>query len=230
MRHPVLATDYDGTLAEHGHVADATWAAVDRWKASGRRIVLVTGRELGELLEVCPGVGRFDLAVLENGALLYRPRDRSESTLATRPPEGFVEALRSKGVGPISTGRVVVAAWEPHGPAIEETIAAMGLDLRVIPNKRALMVLPRGVDKASGLLAALAELGIDPEDAVGVGDAENDLAMFDACGLAVAVANALPSVKERADRVTRGERGIGVAELIDSLLAEAGMPGEPGPT
>jgi hypothetical protein len=90
----------------------------------------------------------------------------------------------------------------------------------VIPNKRALMVLPPGVDKASGLLAALLELGLSPEDAVGIGDAENDLAMLDACGLGVTVANALPSVKERADRVTRGERGSGVAELIDSLIRE----------
>ncbi len=219
MRYPVLATDYDGTLADHGLVDDPTWASVVRWKASGRRIVLVTGRELEELLGVCPRVDLFDLVVLENGALLYRPGDRSESILAPRPPGAFVEALAAKGVGPISTGRVVVATWEPHRRAIEETIAAMGLDLRVIPNKRALMVLPAGVDKASGLLAALAELGVSPGDAVGVGDAENDLAMLEACGLAVAVANALPAVKERADRVTRGERGVGVAELMDSLLA-----------
>lgn len=222
MKYPILAADYDGTLATHGHVDEPTWAAVGRWKATGRRVVLVSGRELEELLGICPRVDLFDLVVLENGALLYRPGDRSEEILAPPPPSAFVEALRAKGVGPISTGRAVVATWEPHRPAIEETIAEMGLDLRVIPNKRALMILPAGVDKASGLLAALGELGLSPEDAVGVGDAENDLAMLEACGLAVAVANALPSVKERADVVTRGERGAGVAELIDSLLADRG--------
>jgi hydroxymethylpyrimidine pyrophosphatase-like HAD family hydrolase len=218
MRYPILATDYDGTLAEHGLVEDPTWQSVERWKATGRRIVLVTGRELEELLEICPRVDLFDLVVLENGAQVYRPSDRSESILATRPPDTFLKALFDKGVGPISTGRVVVATWEPHRQAIEETIAAMGLDLRVIANKRALMVLPSGIDKASGLRAALLELGLSIEDAVGVGDAENDLAMLEACGLSVAVANALPSVKERADRVMQGERGAGVAELIDFLL------------
>jgi hydroxymethylpyrimidine pyrophosphatase-like HAD family hydrolase len=222
MKYPVLATDYDGTLAEQGRVASATWAAVDRWKATGRRVVLVTGRELGELLDVCPEVNRFDLAVLENGALLYRPSDRTERMLAKPPPPGFAEALAARGVGPISSGRVVVAAWEPHQPAIEETIAAMGLRLRVITNKRALMVLPSGVDKASGLVEALVELGITLGEAVGVGDAENDLAMLAVCGLGVAVANALPAVKARAGRVTLGERGAGVAELIDLLLAEVG--------
>jgi hydroxymethylpyrimidine pyrophosphatase-like HAD family hydrolase len=220
MQYPVLATDYDGTLADHGFVDGPTWQSVERWKASGRRIVLVTGRELEEFLEVCTRVDLFDLVVLENGALLYRPSDRSESILAARPPDTFLKALFDKGVGPISTGRVIVATWVPHRRAIEKTIAAMGLDLRVIANKRALMVLPSGVDKASGLLAALFELGLSPEDAVGVGDAENDLAMLEACGLSVAVANALPLVKERANRVMRGERGAGVAELINSLIAE----------
>jgi hydroxymethylpyrimidine pyrophosphatase-like HAD family hydrolase len=223
MRDPVLATDYDGTIAEQGRVDDSTWAAIGRWKASGRRIVLVTGRELEDLLGICPGVDRFDRVVVENGGLLYRPGDRSLSTLAASPPRAFAEALVAKGVGPISIGRVVVATWEPHRRTIEETIASMGLGLRVIPNKRALMVLPHGVDKASGLLAALAELGLSPGDAVGIGDAENDLAMLEACGLAVAVANALPWVKERADRVTLGDRGAGVAELIDSLIAEGGL-------
>jgi hydroxymethylpyrimidine pyrophosphatase-like HAD family hydrolase len=218
MRYPILATDYDGTLADHGHVDEPTWASVERWKATGRRIVLVTGRELEELLGVCPRIDLFDLVVIENGAVLYRPGERSVSPLATRPPEGFVKALLDRGVGPISSGLVVVATWEPHRRAIEETIAAMGLDLRVIPNKSALMVLPPGVDKASGLLAGLGELGFAPEDAVGVGDAENDLAMLEACGLGVAVANALPSVKERADLVTRGERGAGVAELIGRIV------------
>ena len=94
----------------------------------------------------------------------------------------------------------------------------MGLNLRVIPNKRALMILPPGVDKASGLAAALAELGLSTGDAVGVGDAENDLAMLEACGVSAAVANALPEVKERVDLVTRAERGAGVSELIRWIL------------
>ena len=218
MRYPVLATDYDGTLARHDHVNEATWAAVERLKASGRQAVLVTGRELEELLGVCPRVNLFDRVVAENGALIYRPSDRSERTLAPRPPVAFVKALVEKGVGPISVGRAIVATWEPHREAIEATIRSMGLDLRVIPNKRALMVLPPGVDKASGLVEALAELGLSPDDAVGVGDAENDLALLEACGFAAAVANALPSVKGRADLVTEGERGAGVVELIGRMI------------
>jgi HAD superfamily hydrolase (TIGR01484 family) len=215
---PILATDYDGTLAEHGHVDDATWASIERLKSTGRKILLVTGRELDELLGVCPRIDLFDLVVVENGALLYRPSDRSETALASRPSHDFIEMLRRKGVGPISVGRAIVATWEPHRWTIEETIREMGLDLRVIPNKSALMILPPGINKASGLVAALGEMGFRPEDAIAIGDAENDLAMLEACGWGVAVANALPTVKERADLVTQNARGAGVVELIGRII------------
>ena len=225
MVYRALATDYDGTLATNGRVDDATWAAVDRLKASGRAVILVTGREMHELFQVCPGLDRFDRVVAENGAILYRPADRSEVALAAPPPDGFFAALQGRGVGPISAGRVIVATWEPHREAIEATIREMGLDLVVIPNKRALMVLPPGVDKGSGLRAALGELGIGPRQVVGVGDAENDSDLLWACGLGVAVANALPALKEFADVVTAGERGAGVAELIDRMIAGT-LPGD----
>ena len=218
-RITLLATDYDGTLAEGGAVADPTWRAIDRWKASGRRVVLVTGRGWDDLAGVCDRLDRFDRVVAENGGWLADPGRRSGRPLADRPPGSFVEALRAAGVGPIAVGRVVVAAWQPHAATIDRVIRDSGLALRVIANKRALMILPEGVDKASGLRAALADLGVAASAAAGIGDAENDEALLDACGLAVAVANALPSLKARADVVTRGERGAGVAEWIDAALA-----------
>ena len=82
------------------------------------------------------------------------------------------------------------------------------------------MVLPSGVNKATGLAALLKEAGVSADEVVGVGDAENDHAFLECCGMGVAVANALPMLKERADFVTKGARGDGVAELIDIILAD----------
>ncbi len=220
MRYHVLACDYDGTLAHNGRVEAATLAALERLLASGRQLVLATGRELGELLAVFPEIDLFTLVVAENGALLYKPSSKEDKLLARAPPPGFVEALRQRGVSPLSAGRVIVATWRPHETALLETIRDQGLDLQVIFNKEAVMVLPAGVNKASGLTAALAELGQTPHEAVGVGDAENDHAFLNLCECAVAVANALPPVQDRADWVTSGERGAGVAELIDRLLRD----------
>ena len=220
MRYLVLATDYDGTLATHGRVNDETVAALDRLRASGRKTMLVTGRELNDLLRVFPQADLFDCIVAENGPLLYWPATGKEQVLGSRPPDEFIKALRSRNVEPLVVGRVIVATWHPHEIAVVEVIRDLGLDLQVIFNKDAVMVLPSGINKATGLSAALSELNISPENVVGVGDAENDRALLDLCGYGVAVANALPMLKERADFVTSGSRGAGVTELIDKLITE----------
>ena len=221
MRYSVLATDYDGTLAREGEVDGETVAALERLKASGRRLVLVSGRQLEDLLDVFPRAGLCDRVVAENGALLYRPETRERRELAPPPDERFVTALRARGVE-LSTGRSIVATSRPYEATVLEVISEMGLELQVILNKGAVMVLPAAVDKASGLAAALDELGVAPASAVGVGDAENDQAFLTLCGAAVAVADALPALKERADLVTEGECGAGggaAAALVADDLA-----------
>lgn len=220
MRFQVLCCDYDGTLAHHGQMAETTALALERLVASGRRAVMVTGRQLDELETVCPRLDLFDAVVAENGALLYRPANRTVTLLTERPPDAFYAALDRRGVKPVQYGRVIVATWEPNDVAVFETIRDLGLELQVIFNKGAVMVLPPGANKASGLTRALEELGIAPENACAVGDAENDHALLGMCGCAVAVQNALPALKEGADLVTAGDHGAGVVELIDRILAD----------
>jgi hypothetical protein len=101
-----------------------------------------------------------------------------------------------------------------------DTIHDCGLELQVIFNKGAVMVLPAGVNKATGLAAALEKLGISRHNTVGIGDAENDHAFLAACECGVAVANALPTLKATADLVTEGDHGDGVIEIVEELLAD----------
>jgi HAD superfamily hydrolase (TIGR01484 family) len=218
MRYLALATDYDGTLALHGRVDEPTLAALDRLLASGRRLILVTGRELDELKDVFPQMHLFEWVVAENGGLLYRPSDGTIKLLTESPQEKFVHLLRERGVAPMNVGRTVVATWEPHETTVLNTIRDLGLELEVIFNKGAVMILPTGVNKASGLRAALQEMGLTEAQVVAVGDAENDHAFLRCCGCSAAVANALPALKERAVLVTKADHGAGVAELIDHLL------------
>jgi hydroxymethylpyrimidine pyrophosphatase-like HAD family hydrolase len=221
MRYGALACDYDGTLAHDGRVDAETVQALERLRASGRTLILVTGRELDELATVFRRLDLFDRVVAENGALLYRPDTGEERRLAEPPPPALVAALRARGV-PLSVGRVIVATVSPHETTVLEVIRELGFELHVVFNKGSVMVLPSGTNKATGLSAALAELGLSARDTVGVGDAENDQAFLAFCGRAVAVANALPTVKERADLVTTGARGAGVVELIEAILGEDG--------
>jgi len=218
MRYLVLACDFDGTLATDGTVRDETFAALQRLRESGRKLILVTGREIDDLLKVFPRIDIFDRVVAENGALLYRPANREHKTLGEAPSAEFVQALRAAGISPLSVGHCIVSTWQPHESKVLETIRDLGLELQVIFNKGAVMILPSGVNKATGLEAALLELGLSPHNCVGVGDAENDHALIRLSECGVAVGNALPLVQERADWVTRGRNGDGVVQLIDKLI------------
>ncbi len=214
-----LATDFDGTLATHGEVYPATVAALQEFAASGRKLILVTGRELPDLQGRLPGLHLFDRVVAENGAVLFRPSTGQEKLLCEPANERLVDCLRDRGV-PLAVGRAILATREPYEVTVIEAIRELGLELHVIFNKGAVMVLPSGINKGTGLRRALDELGLSHHGLAGIGDAENDHALLGACECGVAVANALPALKQRADLVTRQEHGAGVAELIQRILAD----------
>lgn len=219
MRYLALASDYDGTLARSGVVHPNTIASMEKLVNSGRKIILVTGRQLPDLSSVFSRLDLFERVVVENGAVLYNPATGQKQSLAARPPDEFIERLREKGITNFGIGDVIVDTWRVHAAQIQEIISEFDLDLHLIFNYEGVMVLPRGVDKMSGLGAALAEVGISCENVVAVGDAENDEAMFRGCGLAVAVANAIPQLKTVANLVTEGLDGEGTSDLIEKIIA-----------
>jgi hydroxymethylpyrimidine pyrophosphatase-like HAD family hydrolase len=219
MRYSALATDYDGTLAQDGEVDENTLSALGRLKSCGKQLVLVTGREMVSLKARFNPLTLFDIVVAENGAVLYFPQTDEERSIAPAPPAALVAALQAKGVSPLSIGHGILATWTPHEHAVLTTIRELGLDWQIIFNKGAVMCLAPGVNKASGLLKALEALQLLPENVVGIGDAENDLAFLAICGCSVAVANALVPIKQAANLIMQKERGAGVTELIDLWLA-----------
>ena len=220
MRYVCAVFDYDGTLAKDSYVAPSTLQSLKKLRESGRKLVLATGRRLKELFEVFPEATLFDQLVVENGGVLYKPSSRDYKVLTEAPSPSFVEELRRRGVAPLSVGDSIVATWRPHERAVLEVIRDAGLGLQVIFNKDAVMVLPSSVNKATGLSAAFEDLALSLHNAVGVGDAENDHAFLSLCECSVAVANALPALKERADHVTSKDHGQGVEELIEQILTD----------
>jgi hydroxymethylpyrimidine pyrophosphatase-like HAD family hydrolase len=219
MRYLALACDYDGTLARDGKVSQQTIAALERVVASGRKLLLVTGRLLEDLQSVFSRLDLFAYVVAENGAVLSQPSSSTVKLLGDAPSERFIQALHEHGV-PLATGRVIVSTWQPHETAVLEVIRELGLERQIIFNKGAVMVLPTGVNKGTGMVAALHELMFSPHNVVGIGDAENDHSFLTMCECSVAVANALPAVKEQADHTTKADHGDGVIELTEQLIAD----------
>jgi hydroxymethylpyrimidine pyrophosphatase-like HAD family hydrolase len=218
MRYMALACDYDGTLTSEDQPSAEAFGKLRQLKASGRKAILVTGRSLEQLLESCQDLDSFDSIVLENGAVLYDPRTNTSRMLCAPPPPGFVSRLKKKGVDNLTVGEAIVATWSPHESAVLSVIRSMGLDLQLSFNRNAILILPPGINKASGLQVALEDLGISPHNVVGVGDAENDHIFLSLCKCSVAVANATDLVKNDADWVLERAEADGVCDLIEQLV------------
>lgn len=210
----VLATDYDGTIAHDGAVSAATCAALQQFKQGGRRLVLITGRRVESVVHAFPEIALFERVVAENGAVIYNPSTGEERVVGAPPSDDLVARLRARGVSPLHAGRSIIATWEPCQHAVLEEIRALGLELQIIFNKGAVMVLPPGVNKATGLAEALRDLGVSYKNVIGVGDAENDHAFLRMVGCAAAVADAVPAVIGASDVKLQRPDGEGIAELV----------------
>ena len=218
MFYQALATDYDGTIATEGIVDAATYSALKYWQEVGNKLILVTGRRLDNLYHVFPEAQSFDCIVAENGALLYFPPSNETTLLGSTPPDSLIEALRQRQVEPLNVGQGIVSTRIPYDLIATEVIAELGLSWQISLNKGAVMLLPEGVDKYSGLKTALNKMNLVSDHVVGVGDGENDIPLLNLCGLSVSVANALPVLKDCSDWVMTKNSGHGVRELIEKLL------------
>jgi hydroxymethylpyrimidine pyrophosphatase-like HAD family hydrolase len=211
----VLACDYDGTIADAGRLAPDTAAVLARVRESGRKLFLVTGRMLDDLKSVCPDLDRvFDLVVAEHGGLLYLPATREVRLLGDAPEAALIAALQRRRV-PFDVGGTILATTTEHAEATLAAIQEVGVERSLVFNKGALMLLPGGVTKGTGLMAALDGVQLSAHNLAGVGDAENDHAFLAMCECAAAVADAVPALRERADVVTSGPASRGAIEFVE---------------
>jgi hydroxymethylpyrimidine pyrophosphatase-like HAD family hydrolase len=208
----VVAVDFDGTLASGGDVAPEAVEAIDQARRDGLTVVLATGRIGSELHAEFPQIAdHVDALVLENGAVVVL--DGRTHALAPPVDRGLDDALASRGV-PYRRGEVLVAVDAEHVATVVEAIGELGMDYQIIRNRTALMVLPAGVTKGTGLGALLAKMNLSPHNTVAVGDAENDLSLLGIAEIGAAVADAVPSVRRLADVVLDEPDGSGVAALL----------------
>jgi hypothetical protein len=145
-------------------------------------------------------------------------------TFVVAPPvEAELErALKRFGV-PVRRGDVLLATEAAYDGIVNREIALLGLESQIVRNRSELMVLPAGVTKGSGLLHALADMGLSQHSTVSIGDAENDHSLLDVCEFGVAVGNAVDALKARAEIVLHQPAGQGVAAFLRGPFME-GLP------
>jgi hydroxymethylpyrimidine pyrophosphatase-like HAD family hydrolase len=216
----MLAFDHDETLAMGGALHPRAAEALAAAKDAGWLLALVTGRTHARIVEICPCVDLFDLVVDENGAVLYFPATGAVEELADRPDARLREGLQARGV-PFMPGRIVTITKRRYEAQVRDVIGAGGLALDLYCNRFAVMIVPRGTSKETGLRTGLERLGVAPGDVIAFGDDENDFALFEVAGLCVAVGNAIDAVKDAADIVLDRPNGEGVAAFIHGTLLES---------
>jgi hydroxymethylpyrimidine pyrophosphatase-like HAD family hydrolase len=217
MHLRVLALDLDGTLAEDGVVAPETWTTLRRAKDAGLALLLVTGRTLDTFASGGPFAETFEAIVAEDGAVVYFPRNDSVMLPFGRLAPELRKRLDALDI-PLERGTAIDSTRLPHDEQVLRVLRETGGGATVEYNKGAVMVLPPGATKGTGLQVALQELGYSPRSVLACGDAENDRSLFELAELSVAVGNTPAEMKSVADAVLADGDGKGVRGLVDDLV------------
>src|SRR5579871_6304982 len=184
MQVRVLALDFDGTIESGGRLHSEVRHAIADARMHGIAVVLATGRRVDDLRRAVGELTMFDAVVAENGSVVFFPETNRLLAQTHAPSESFVGALHQLGVSTVQ-GTCVVEADAADASTILAEIRRRELPLVILFNGRRIMVLPEGVSKGTGLRAALDALRLSPHNAVGVGNAENDHSLLEACEIGV---------------------------------------------
>ncbi len=219
MKLAALALDYDGTIAVDGVLEHSVRDAIATARETGVAVILVTGRRVADLHRVVGDLACFDVIVAENGAVLEFPASGRHVVLSHPPNQRFVDELHRRGVH-VSVGETVIETDAAAAATALEVLRELELPLILAFNRGRLMILPQAVAKSTGLRHALAALRLSVHNVVGIGDAENDHDLLDACEVGVAVAWGSASLRAVADEVIEGTGPVAVAAYIRRVLRQ----------
>jgi hydroxymethylpyrimidine pyrophosphatase-like HAD family hydrolase len=222
MKLSVIALDYDGTIASKGRAHPEAIDAIREARSRGILVILVTGRILSDLKRVLPETGLFDGIVAENGAVLAFPSGRTRS-LGHVPSRALLDELGRLDVD-VTFGDCIIEADAAHGPQILGAVRKLELPLTLLFNRSRVMILPQGISKATGLREIVKTLRLSLHNCIGIGDAENDYAMLDACEIGTAVSWGSSRLYEIADDVIHGKGPASVGEYLRGVSASTKLP------
>ena len=218
----VIAVDVDGTLFDGSGVADEAVTALSQARADGHTLVIVTGRRWEGLESVVPSViALANRIVCEEGGVIVDVDTGQPRLLAEAIEPDLIAGLVDAGVPALDIGHVVVGAPTSSLAVVTAVRDRLASHRIIVTNKGSIALTPKGCDKGTGLRAAIAELQLQDLPILAIGDAENDLPMFEVATIAVGVANADDAVRASGVPLTTASVGLGVAEALRRYLPRA---------
>jgi hydroxymethylpyrimidine pyrophosphatase-like HAD family hydrolase len=195
------------------------------WKGTSYMVTGLVGRDArqrarseatGDGKAMRKGVARKALSVALRGARFFVRKVSNPSTSQVfdiRPVLRRSSAVDKMGAS-FKDGATCDKGVEILAADGRFEVARMGM--------REIEITRKGVTKATGALALMDHLGIDPKDTVAFGDGGNDLPLAEVTGAFVAVGNADWDVKAKATYVCPSIKEDGVAVWIEGRLAASG--------
>jgi len=222
MRLRVIATDYDGTIANDGVLVPVVRDAIANARKRGVMVVIVTGRILSELRESVGCLDFVDGVIAENGAVVAFPNGHV-TLLGASPPLALITKLTEHGID-FKVGRCVVEMEAGFADLAISLIREMELPLAITFNRGRMMLLPPSISKSSGLRHLLDTFNVSIHNAIGIGDAENDHELLACCEHGVAVSWGSARLRESADFVLEGDGPEAVGSYIERISSDIRLP------
>jgi len=229
-----VALDIDGTITRpEGTIPPESWGAIRELEENGIKVILVSGNAICVLLGLRHYSGATGAAIGENGGVIFY-NDRiyilgRKANVLERARKLIIEELGDILEESVQNRyRHVDYAFKSKDPNIDRRIISEkigmilkrhGLEgLEVLDSGVAFHVHEHGISKGIGLEKACELMGISPRDVVAIGDSEVDLSLFEKAGKSIAVGNAIPELKKRADIVLEEEYYKGFLRAVNFIL------------
>lgn len=247
MKYKALFLDVDGTSVVHGMnniPSPRVTSAVAQCMKAGVSVSLATSRPLIGVQQVVEHLRLNGLCVISSGAQIYDPQKKKIIVEIQFPKSAMRRILdiaqeykkkimvfdgeKEISYDGIHTPRKVVGMWFPElEPAIlvqihDDLASVDGITAHRMeswtPGFECLDITQKDASKLHGIVEVAKRLDVHTDEIIGVGDGYNDFPLLMACGLKIAMGNAVPELKEIADFVAPSVDEDGVATVIEKFI------------
>ncbi len=246
--YKALITDVDGTLIPNKFDGRLSSRVVETVKKAKEKIHigLATSRHPKDIFHLTNELTLFGPSIVYGGAQIIDLATKTTLWEQTIEPSDAKEILRIaqkmhiEFISNDSGERIRVIHDTSYFPKRPLSFWGHGLDKETLDafhqaikhlNNTGLHIIPswqRGkVDflithtkatKQHAIVQVAELLQIDPSDMIGVGDGANDLPLLMACGLKIAMGNAVPELKDIADYVAPSVEDDGLADVLEKFV------------
>ena len=209
-----LFTDYDRTITDSQlELCNEVINEITRLRRSqGLKFIVASGRTLEFLQGRLSGY--VDGIVAENGAIIYY--DGKKEVFGKEESEQIKGALLElKDL--VYFGEVIVYALKDAEPQIVNALRIKNVNYAIEKNKNSIMIMPKFINKGFGILKIAERMGLSNAKKIAIGDDENDISMFRAVDLPVAIGNSDSRLRAIAKAFVEKEYCDGVLEFLKQI-------------